>query len=97
MLSLSVLRHIFEIFVNTSQHLQNFIRSQRATETYWWKHGETWLVCRSMFLQGKMLWTRLLFRIRQTGAKSMSELILLSFIFSCEAMPSDLHRRREPD
>ena len=73
---------ILNIFVFTSQLLQGFIPSQRATGIYWRKFVKTWLVDRLLYSNGKLLWKRLLFGVRQTCAKVLSEMLQVSFILS---------------
>ena len=50
----------------------------------------TWLVDHTWFVQAKLLWTRLLLGIQQTCAKVLSELMLVSFIFSLCVKPCQL-------
>ena len=50
----------------------------------------TWLVDHPWFFQAKLLWTRLLLGIQQTCAKVLSELMLVSFIFSLCVKPCQL-------
>ena len=49
---------------------------------FWRKFVKTWLVDNPLFLHGRLLWVRLLFGIRQTCAKVLSEFILVNFILS---------------
>ena len=48
-----------------------FYHLQRATRILWWKYVKTWLVDQPLFSHGKLLWTRLLFGIRQILCKSI--------------------------
>ena len=72
---------MLQIFVFTNQLLQSFIPSLRATKFYWEKYAKTCLVDHPLFLQGKLLWTRLLIGNRQIGANPSSEMMLVIFFF----------------
>ena len=58
--------------------LQSSITSQGATSTDWRKFEMTWLVDHPMHLQGMLLWTKLLYVVRQNCAEVLLELMLVS-------------------
>ena len=70
--------------------MQNFIPSKGITMIYWKTYAKTWLVDRLLYLQGKLLWTTLLFRSRQTGPSPLSALMLVSFILSLSVQQCQL-------
>ena len=71
---------MLQIFLFTSELQQSLIPSQKTTRFCWEKNVKTWLVDDPMHLQGKLLWTRLLFGIRQAGASLLPELMPASFL-----------------
>ena len=98
MLRLGYTLQILQIAVVTSQLLRSFIPLMRATKTFCRKNVNTWWVEYSLFFQGKLMRTRLLFGIRQTGASPLSELMLVSSIlFVCQAMATGLCMKWELD
>ena len=80
--SSDALCQISQIFVFINHLLQSIILSPGAIRIYWRKYVRTCLLERPLYLQGKLVWTRLLFGIRQTGAKPLLELMLVSFILT---------------
>ena len=79
-LSLEVLRQFLKKFVFTREHSKILAlqrKHQRVNRENTWRYGLWAIHC---FLQEKLLWTRHFIGIRQSGAKPLSELMLVSCI-----------------